>query len=67
MVYEHLLGCFMPEDPSSGFSELFQVVVAMACGDTPSLMVLVLGANRLLVMAKNIGGLCPIVVGEVFL
>jgi len=67
MVYKHLLGCFILEDPSLGFSELFQVIVVIACGDIPNLVVLVLGANKLLVMAKNIGGLCLIIVGEVFL
>jgi hypothetical protein len=29
-------------------------------------MALMLGVNKLLVMAKNIGGLCPIAMGEVF-
>jgi hypothetical protein len=29
-------------------------------------MALVLGANKLLAMAKDIGGLCPIAIGEVF-
>ncbi len=43
MVYEHLLGCFMFEDPSLGFSKLFQVVVAIVCGDILKLVALVLG------------------------
>jgi hypothetical protein len=30
-------------------------------------MALVLGANKLLAMAKDIGGLCLITIGEVFL
>ncbi len=35
-------------------------------GGIPRAATLVLGANRLLVMAKDIGGLCPIIMGEVF-
>jgi hypothetical protein len=30
------------------------------------LVALMLGANKLLAMAKDTGGLCPIVIGEVF-
>jgi hypothetical protein len=66
MVYEHLLGCFIPEDPFSQFSEYFQVVAAIAYGDIFKSMALALGSNRLLIMAKDIGGLCFIIVGEVF-
>ncbi len=66
MVYEHLSGCFILEDPSSGFSELFQVVVAIAHGDILRLVALMLGVSRLLVMAKDTSGLCPIVVSEIF-
>ncbi len=29
MVYEHLSRCFIPKDPSSGFSKLFQIVVVI--------------------------------------
>jgi hypothetical protein len=67
MVYEHLLGCFILKDPSLGFSELFQVVVAIAHGDILRLVALVLGVSKLLAMAKDTGGLCPIAIGEVFL
>jgi hypothetical protein len=56
MVYEHFFGCFIPKDPSSRFSELFQVVVIVACGDIPKLVALALGANKLLTLAKDIGG-----------
>jgi hypothetical protein len=66
MVYEHLSGCFIPEDPSSGFLKLFQVVILVR-GDIPWSMVLMLGVNRLLVMAKDTGGLHPIIVREMFL
>jgi hypothetical protein len=66
MVYEHISGCFIPKDPSLGFSELFQDVV-VAHGDIVRLVALVLRASRLLAMAKDIGGLCFIVIGEVFL
>jgi hypothetical protein len=62
MVYEHFLGCFIPEDPSSRFSELFLV----ALGDILKSMALVLGVNKLLALAKDIGGFRPIIVGEVF-
>jgi hypothetical protein len=67
MVYEHLLGCFIPEDPSLGFWELFQAIVVVAYGDIFRSVALVLRVNRLLAMAKDIGGLRPIIIGEVFL
>jgi hypothetical protein len=65
MVYEHLLKCFIPKDPSLGFSKLFQVVT-IACGDIFKSMALVLGAIRLLVMVKDTRGFHPIVVGKMF-
>jgi len=33
MVYEHLLKCFILEDPSLGFSKLLQVGVSIVRGD----------------------------------
>jgi len=66
MVYEHLSGCFILEDTSSRFSKLFQVVVIIACGNLLRLVALVLGAIRLLAMAKDTNGLHPIAMGEVF-
>jgi hypothetical protein len=65
MVYQHLLKCFIPEDPSLGFSKLFQVVT-IACGDIFKSMALVLGANRLLVMVKDTRGFHLIVIGKMF-
>jgi len=67
MVYEHLLGCFILKDPSLGFSELFQIVAIVAHGDIFRLVALMLGANKLFVMAKDFGGFRPIVVGKMFL
>ncbi len=67
LTYEHLSGCFILEDPSSGFSKLFQVVIIVVRGAFLKSMALVLGANRLLTIAKDIGGLHPIAVSEVFL
>jgi hypothetical protein len=67
MVYEHLLRCFIPEDPSSRFLKLFQVVVVIVLGHILRLVALVLGVDKLLAMAKDIGGLCPITIAEVFL
>jgi hypothetical protein len=67
MVYEHLSRCFILEDPSLGFSKLFQVVVATIRGDIPRSVALVLGANKLLAMAKDTSGLHPIAMNEVFL
>jgi hypothetical protein len=64
MVYEHLLICFILEDPSSG---LFHVITTIARGDIPRSVALVLWVIKLLVMAKDIGGLHPIVVGKMFL
>jgi len=49
------------------FLELFQVVTTFVHANLPNLMALVLGANRLMAMAKNNGGLHLIVVNEVFL
>ncbi len=66
MVYEHLLRCFILKDPSFEFLQLFQVVVAVAHGDILRLVALMLGVSRLLVMAKDTSGLCPIVVSEIF-
>jgi len=66
MVYEHLSGCFILEDPSSGFSKLFQVVSTIARGDILRLVALVLGVNRLVALAKDIKCFCFIVVGETF-
>jgi hypothetical protein len=65
MVYEHLSRCFTLKDPSLGFLELFQVIVAR--GDIPRLVALMLEANRLLAMTKDIGGFRPIVVSKMFL
>jgi len=66
MVYEHFSRCLILEDPSSGFSELLQVVVVVAHGDISRSMALVLKASKLLAMAKAIGGFCPITIGKVF-
>lgn len=60
MVYEHLLGCFIPKYPSLGFLELFQVIAIIACGDISKSLALMLGANILLAMTKNIKGFRPI-------
>jgi hypothetical protein len=42
MVYEHLSRCFILEDPSLGFLELFQAIVVIARGDIPRSMALML-------------------------
>jgi hypothetical protein len=62
MVYEHLLKCFILNDPSLGFLELFQVVV-VANGNIFRLLALVLGVNRLLAMLKDIGSFHLITIG----
>jgi hypothetical protein len=67
MVYEHISKCFIPKDPSSGFLKLFQVVVVITRRDIPKLVALMLGANKLLKMAKDISGFRHIVVGKMFL
>jgi hypothetical protein len=67
MVYEHLLRCFIPKDASSCFSKLFQVATIVIHGDIPRSMALMLGANRLLAMAKDTNGFHLIAMGEVFL
>jgi hypothetical protein len=65
MVYEHFLGCFIPNDPSLRFLELFQIVVVVH-GDIPRSMTLVLGVNKLLAMTKDMNGLCFITICKVF-
>jgi hypothetical protein len=67
IVYEHFLRCFILEDPSLGLSKLFQVAAVVVRGDIPRLVALVLGVNKLLAMVKDIGGLRPIAMGEMFL
>ncbi len=54
MVYEQFLQCFISKDPSSWFSEVFQIGDVVAHGDTPRLVALVPGVNRLLVKDTNI-------------
>ncbi len=54
MVYEHLSRCFIPKDPFSRFSKLFQTIVVFAPGDIRRSMTLMLGANKLLAMIKHI-------------
>ncbi len=49
-----------------GFLELVQSIVAVACGDIPRSVALVPWASRLLAMAKDIRGLCPIGIRKVF-
>ncbi len=66
MVYEHISRCFILEDPSLRFSKLFQATAIIVRGDIPRSMALVLWANKLLAMAKDIGGFCPITTCEVF-
>jgi len=46
MVYEHFSKCFILEDPSSMFSELFQAITVVVCGNIPRLVALVLGDNK---------------------
>jgi hypothetical protein len=46
--------------------KLFQIVIVIAHGDIFKSMALVLGVNKLLALAKDLGGLHPIVIGEVF-
>jgi hypothetical protein len=52
--------------PSSGILKLFQAIDVIVHEDIPKLVALVLGVNRLLAMAKDIGGLCPIATRKVF-
>jgi hypothetical protein len=66
MVYEHLSRCFIPKDLSSRFSRLFHATIVVAYGDIPRLMALMLMANRLLAIAKDIGGFCPTAIGKIF-
>jgi hypothetical protein len=65
MVYEHISRCIL-EDPSLRFSKLFYIGTTITCGDIPRSVALVLGASRLLAMAKDIDRLHPITIGKVF-
>ncbi len=59
---------FQTKGPSLRFSKLLQdVVVIVAHGDIPRLVALMLGASRLLAMAKDMGSLHLIAICEVFL
>jgi hypothetical protein len=64
MVIEHFSRCFIPKDPSLGFLKLLHVV-DVAHGDIFRSMALVLGANILLAMVKDIGGFHLITIGKV--
>lgn len=66
MVYEHIFGCFKPKNPSSWFLKLSQVVTIVAHGDIPRSVALMLGANKLFAMVKDIRGFCPIIIDEAF-
>jgi hypothetical protein len=66
MVYEHFSGCFILEDPSLGFLELFQTTNVVTHGDILRSIALVLGANKLLTMEKDVRGLCPIAICKLF-
>jgi len=66
MVYEHISRCFIPKDPSSWFSKLFQVVTIVAHGDILKSVAIVLGATKLLAMVKDISGLHLILICDVF-
>ncbi len=57
---------FHSKDPSSRFLEFFQAIIVVAHGNIPRSMALVLGANTVLTMAKDIGSFCPIAIGEAF-
>ncbi len=58
---------FHTKGPILRVSKLFQIVAIVTCGDIPRSVALVLGANKLLAMAKDINGLRFIAIGEVFL
>jgi hypothetical protein len=66
MVYEHLSRCFIPKDPSSRFSKLFQAATTVVRRDVLRSVALVLGASRLLAMVKDTNGIHLIVIGKVF-
>jgi len=56
MVDKHLSKCFIPKNPSLRLLELFQTTAIIAHGDFPKLVALMLGACKLLAMAKDNGG-----------
>jgi hypothetical protein len=53
--------------PILKFLKLFQAITIVAHNDIPRLMGLALGARRLLVMAKDVGGFRPFAIGKMFL
>ncbi len=65
MVYEYFSRCFIPGNLSLRFSKLFQAIVVV-CKVIFRLVALMIGVNKLLAMAKDIGGLHPIAIGKMF-
>jgi len=66
MLYEHILRCFIVEDPSSRYSKLFHAIVIVVCGDMFISVALMQRASKLLVIVKDTCGLCRIIVGKMF-
>jgi hypothetical protein len=66
MVYEHFLNYFILENPSLRFSELFQATIVVAHGDILKSMALMLGAGKLLAMARDSKVLHLISIGKMF-
>lgn len=54
-----------PTDPESGFEVSFRLVGHIACGWVPLLVAHILGASRLVTLAKHAGGVRQIAIREV--
>jgi hypothetical protein len=65
MVFEHFQYFFHLQDFANGFSHLFQLCFHLAQGHIPHRIAHILGvATHLLIMTKPLGGIRPIIIGE---
>jgi hypothetical protein len=66
MVFEHLWDAFDLQDSTIGFIQLLQLNSHVAMGHFPGANTCVLGAAKLLALAKPLGNIKPIAVNKIF-
>jgi hypothetical protein len=64
-VYEFLQDYFVLDDFTNDFDLIFEICEHIICGHVPPLVSHLLVASRLLALEKQIGGVQPLVIGEV--
>ncbi len=64
-VYEFLQNCFIPNDSTNGFNLFFKLCAHITQGHVPLLILCLFSAFWLLVLKKQYGSICPIVIDEV--